>query len=88
MDDLHHAKRSHMSVPVTKGIEFHLKKTDYKDLDCEVGEHYCICIPMVCTSEEGDSYRYKQEGKIEVNDADWEKMALEEMRKKIGVKED
>jgi len=88
MDDLHSAKRSHMSVPVTKDIEFHLRKSDYKDLDCKQGEHYCVCIPMVCTSVEGDSYRYKQEGKIEVNDADWQEMELEEMRKKIGVKED
>lgn len=88
-EDLHTSKASHMSVPVTSGMEIHLRK-DEVPYDCKVGEHYMIHIPMVVTSVTGDSKRFKQEGKVTAKPVDDEhegdkKMPLDQLRKKIGT---
>lgn len=65
--DLHKGKLSHLSVPVTQELEFHLQDKDYNH-KCEVGKHYLVVVPSVCTSMDDGTTRFKQEGVLRVAD--------------------
>lgn len=59
--DLHTKRLSHVSIPVEKGLEWHLSKKDLPkgakpDADS-------IRIPVQGTTDGGNAVRYKQKGK-------------------------
>lgn len=63
--DLHVRKDSHMALPVTSGLELHLKREDV-GMECKPNKTYTISIPMICTSSDEDSSRFRQLGNLEV----------------------
>jgi hypothetical protein len=87
--DLHKDKASHMSLPLADDTEFHLNKKELPNADeCEVGEKYTLCFEAECTSNDGDSVRFKAHGLPEVESYDDEetspaKMSMSKLREKL-----
>jgi len=57
--DLHTRKDSHIAAPAGAGIEWHLKKEDVT-IPTKVDGAYMVTVPVIKTSEEGDSHRFRQ----------------------------
>lgn len=66
--DLHVRKDSHMALPITSGLEFHLTSEDV-GMACKPNQTYKITIPMICTSADEGSSRFRQLGTLEVKAA-------------------
>lgn len=59
--DLHTKRLSHVSIPIEKGLEWHIAKKDLPgDVDATATS---IHIPVKGTSDEGNAVRFKQKGK-------------------------
>lgn len=67
--DLHKAKKSHMSVPIVKDVEFHFNSKDIGKKKIEKGKAYNIRVPMVNTSLDKGAARFKQTGKMTIEKA-------------------
>ena len=77
-----------MSLPLSEETEFHLNKKELPNADeCEVGEQYHLCFDVECTSNDGDSVRFKAHGLPEVEGYDEEesadKMPMDKLREKL-----
>jgi hypothetical protein len=59
--DLHTKRLSHVSIPIEKGLEWHISKKDLpKGVDAKATS---IHIPVKGTSDDKEAVRYKQKGK-------------------------
>lgn len=64
--DLHKSKTSHMSVPITKGLEFHLDRKDSPKGKLRIGDKTEGRVPMEVTSIDKGHTRYKQVSKLKM----------------------
>jgi len=85
--DLHSNKKSHLTVPISKGIEMHMEKKDLKGLKVKTGQKVHAHIPMVVTSVDKGHSRFKQRNKVEIHNETPNNKLKRVVKSMFGAKE-